>query len=369
MTAGASPRGDRRRRGRASPSGSVARLVRLAAAMVTLFLAAAMVSSPHVAVAASAPSAGDTAFLESLQATARTSAPQLLPLDASTLMRVLRISPRPFSLVVTLLADGCVACDVAAKILVSASKELRASPASARPRTPVIFAGVTVSSADAEFLESTRVTHVPKVYHLSPTVRWPVVMQGGPDDLPSGGGSGLSEAGVRGWLNGRLGTRLSLPRSSYAIPFVSVLKAFVPVAAVAAVAAAVAVGWTGVWRSPWLYFAGLLCVYAFSLAGGHYAWIHGVPWAVVDATGVTRYVADGSRSQYGAEGVATAMGCVLMGGLWVVVHELPAWLGAGGGALSRAASWAAALAIWFGWTALVGLYQGKMPGYLTYTAQ
>lgn len=365
MAAAAPPRGRRSRRGAPPPAPSVARLLRLPAAAVAVFLVAVVVSPPPAVAAASA----DAAFLASLQSKARAVAPQLLPLDSPTLMRALAISPRPFSLVITLLADGCVACDAAAKILVSASKELGAAPAGARPRTPVLFGGVTVSSADAEFLSATRVTHVPKVFHLSPTVVWPVVMQGGPDDLPSGGGAGLTDAAVRGWLNGRLGTRLSLPRSSYAIPFVPVLKAFAPLAAAAAVAAAVAVGWTGAWRSPWLYFACLLGVYAFSLAGGHYAWIHGVPWAVVDAAGVTRYVADGSRAQYGAEGVATATGCVLMGGLWVVVHELPAWLGEGGGALSRAASWAAALAIWFGWTALVGLYQGKMPGYLAYTAQ
>lgn len=367
MATGVPPPGGRRRRGAPSPPHpAAARLVRLAAAAAAVLLAAAVVSPPPSVAAA--PSANDAAFLASLQAQAAQAAPRLLPLDAPRLMRALAITPRPFSLVITLLADGCVACDAAAKILVSAAKELVAAPAAARPRTPVLFAGVTVSSADAEFLSATRVTHVPKVYHLSPTVRWPVVMQGGADDLPSGG-AGLTDASVRGWLNGRLGTRLSLPRASYAIPFVPVLKAMSPLLGAAAVAAAGAVGWTGAWRSPWLYFAGLLGVYAFSLAGGHYAWIHGVPWAVVDAAGVTRYVADGSRSQYGAEGVATAMGCVLMGGLWVVVHELPAWLGQGGGALSRAASWAAALAIWFGWTALVGLYQIKMPGYLTYTAQ
>lgn len=369
MAAGAPPCGRRGRCGGPPTSPSVARLLRLAAVAVAMLLAAAVVSPPRAVSAASSPSAADAAFLASLQSNARAVAPRLLPLDSPTLMRALAISPRPFSLVITLLADGCVACDAAAKMLVSASKELGGAPANARPRTPVVFAGISVSSADAEFLGATRITHVPKVYYLSPTVVWPVVMQGGPDDLPSGAGGGLTDAAVRGWLNGRLGTRLALPRSSYMIPFVPVLKSFAPLAAAAAVAGAVTVGWTGAWRSPWLYFAGLLGVYAFSLAGGHYAWIHGVPWAVVDAAGVTRYVADGSRSQYGAEGVATATGCVLMGGLWVVVHELPVWLGEGGGALGRAASWAAALAIWFGWTALVGLYQGKMPGYLAYTAQ
>ena len=355
------PPARRRRRGAGPPPAVAPLLFRLMALTAATLLAIFSAGTP--AVAAAAPT--DAQLLAAFKPHYNT--PKLMALDVELLVRVLSISPRPFSLVITLLADGCAACDEAAKLLHESAKAFASGPPSARPSTPVVFGAVTVSSSDKSFLATTGITHVPKVYHLSPSVKWPVVMAGGPNDLPAK--SELTQAGVRGWLNSVLGSRLAVRRSNYAVPFVPVIKALSPLLGAAGIAGAAAVGWTGAWRSPWLYFAMLMGVYTFSLAGGHYAWIHNVPWAVVDANGVTRYVADGNRAQYGAEGVATATGCVLMGGLWVVVHELPSWLGQGAGSLSRAASWAAALAIWFGWTALVGLYAGKMPGYLTYTSQ
>lgn len=254
----------------------------------------------------------------------------LLPLDIPSFETFVETAPRSYHLFVMISADEalCKPCAPVRTHLEKLASDYENLPRNKQSSKPVFFAELKISGQDQEFLMKYGVQHVPLFYafRAGDSQSFPTQLK---EDSPNNyviQKLGVGPNNLKQFVNSRSGSRMTIVRGGYQIPFVDTVRMFLPIIlSIVAMAAGLAVI-TGAYKSPMLWFGVVVLVYIFSVGGGHYSWIHNTPLAVVNNDGVFEYIASGSRSQYVAEGFFVSVTCVSISVLVILIQELPAVL-------------------------------------------
>jgi hypothetical protein len=281
------------------------------------------------AFAVCAGEAGDASRLSKLDAVRENKRDKVLALTTSSFRKYIEVSPRSYTLIVLLTADKsiCKPCAAMRRNFGQVATEYYNAPKKQQASHEVYFAELKVSVNDQGFLKDYSIQHVPMLYHFSRGSRnvYPKALESGPDNLNvEEMGSGMNA--MKSFLNDRTRSRLRVMRTDYKIPFVPYMRAFLPFIiglATCIGVIALSLGWT---NKPFFWFMCCVIVYMYSVGGGHFSWIHDVPFAVVNSEGKTDIIANGSRSQYAAEGLIVSILCSLISAFIIMLNELPSYV-------------------------------------------
>jgi hypothetical protein len=268
----------------------------------------------------------DATRVAKLDAVQETKKDKVLALTISSFRRYIEVAPRSYSLIVLFTADQsiCKPCAAMRRNFGQVVMDYHSAPRKQQASHRTFFAELKLSVSDQQFLNDYSIQHVPILYHFGRGSRnvYPKALGKDADSLNiEEMGSGINA--MKSFLNDRLRTRLRVMRTDYKIPFVPYMRSFLPfigAGALFVVLFALYVGWT---NKPFFWFVCCVVVYMYSVGGGHFSWIHDVPFAVVNSDGRTDIVANGSRTQYAAEGMVVAILCSLISTFIILVNELP----------------------------------------------
>lgn len=269
----------------------------------------------------------DSERLQDLSVTAKSSNGFLISASISKFRSYVEVVPRSYSLVVMFSADQsfCQPCGQMREQLRLVSKEYNSVPNRKSGKQPTFFAEVKLSASDQSFLATYGIRHVPILYHFpsGKSKQFPKVLGDKSSDYFNLQQLGFSANLMKQFVNERTGSQMRVVRGGYEISFVQTVRQLMPyIFALLGIGVGIVL-YTGVYKSPMLWFAVVVVVYIFSVGGGHYSWIHNTPLAVVDKNGRMQYIASGSRSQYVAEGFFVSLTCVCISGLVIAIQELP----------------------------------------------
>lgn len=294
----------------------------------------------------------------------------LLVLNSDSFRKYIEPPLRSYSVMVLMTADPsiCKVCAHMKREFTTLAADYYKLPSRLQARHPVFFAELKLSLQNQELLTDYGIEHVPILHHFGPAKakQFPGKISGFAQNGYEIEKKGVSVNSLKDFVNGQTGARFSVTRGSYEIPFASSVRSMMPgiVTGVALFAATSAyLGWV---QQPMFWFGICVMVYLYSLGGGHYTWINNSAFAVVDANGATRYVAEGSRNQHVAEGMLVSLACTVISAVLIVAIELPHLVRSKGGQTIFGLTLAVLVSICI--TMLLGLYFLKVPGYLKYEA-
>lgn len=275
-----------------------------------------------------ANAATDTQRLSSLKTLQASS--KAIKFDIATFEEYIENAARPYNVLVFFTADPsmCRPCAQVRKQIEGIAREYKTLSEAKKSSKPTFFAEVKISPSDQAFLRKYQIQHVPIIYlfRASTSRMYPTPLSENSNDFYPIQQFGLAANPLKEFMNTRTGSRFTVVRGGYQIPFVGSVRAAMPLIMSMAIMATTAAITTGAYKSPMLWFGLVVLVYIFSVGGGHYSWIHDVPLAVVNKDGVWEYVASGSRSQYGAEGFFVSATCVSISALVILIQEMPSFI-------------------------------------------
>lgn len=313
--------------------------------------------------------ASDSSRLAQLESLKRSSSSSVIKLSIDSFEKFIESAPRSYTVMVMFNAEPsmCRPCGPMLTQLEKVAKEYESLPPKRKSPKPLFFADLKISPSDQQFLAKYGIRHVPILYSFrAGTSRmFPTSLgDNSPDSYPLQQ-VGIAANQIKDFVNARTASRLTLVRGGYQIPFVQPVRQFMPLIILVVGLSALFCVVTGAYKSPMLWFGLVMLVYIFSVGGGHYSWIHNQPLVVVNKDGITEYVADGSRSQYVAEGFFVSATCVSISVLVILIQELPLVVPNKSG--QTICGMGMIMMTLVAIVSLLRMYQIKMPQYLRYS--
>lgn len=268
-----------------------------------------------------------SARLAELQKLKRSSRTHVISLPINAFEKFVERAPRAYTLMVMFSAEAsmCKPCGPMLQRIEDVAKEYYGLSDKKKSTKSLFFAVVQISPNDQDFLRKYAIQHVPILYNFRAGTSkiYPSPLQDKSSDNYPIQQAGLAPNQIKEFVNARTGSKLPVVRGGYQIPFVPIVRYFMPliVSFVGIVAFFGVV--SGAYKLPMVWFGLVMLVYIFSVGGGFFSWIHEQPLAVVDKNGITQYIADGSRSQYVAEGFFVSATCVSISVMMILIQELP----------------------------------------------
>lgn len=271
--------------------------------------------------------AGDSSRLAELQALKRATPSSVLTFSIDSFEKFVESAPRSYTIIVMFTAEAsmCKPCGPMLQRIEKVAKEYDSLSEKKKSPKPVFFANLKISPSDQQFLAKYAIQHVPIFYafRAGTSRMFPKSLdENSPDNYPIQQ-MGIEPNQIKDFVNARTASRLSVVRGGYQIPFVQTVRAFMPLILLIVGLSGLLGVLTGAYKNPMMWFGLVMLVYIFSVGGGHYSWIHNQPLAVVDKNGVLHLIADGSRSQYVAEGFFVSATCVSISVMVILIQELP----------------------------------------------
>lgn len=251
----------------------------------------------------------------------------LITFDIDSFEEYVESAPRSYHIFVLFTADPsmCVPCAPMRKQLQQVAMEYENLSQRKKSSKPTFFAELKISASDQMLLQKYGIRHVPLfyVFQSSSSRIYPTVLRDGALDNYPLQQRGMGANQLKEFVNARVGSKLTVVRGGYPIPFKQKVRDFMPVILMSVALAVVIAIATEAYKNPMVWFGLVVLVYIFSVGGGHFSWIHNTPLAYVNQNGGWQFFANGSRSQYVAEGFFVSATCVSISVLVILIQEMP----------------------------------------------